>query len=72
MHILQTGMVAWGINCGTTTPGVYASVTAGLCFMDFVTKCRLGRDWDELEITGCQRWYKNQVDGLKEKRKDLR
>jgi hypothetical protein len=32
--------VSWGIKCGQpNTPGIYASTSFGLCFIDWATKC---------------------------------
>ena len=41
----QAGIVAWGIGCGeNNVPGVYASVSQGLCWIDFVMSCHFGQE----------------------------
>merc|ERR1712154_358592 len=35
----QAGIVAWGIGCGGSTPGVYAAVSEAVCWIDMVTSC---------------------------------
>ena len=40
---MQAGITAWGIGCGEeNVPGVYASLTESVCFIDWVTKCKHG------------------------------
>merc|ERR1712054_22265 len=40
---VQAGMVAWGIGCGEDgTPGVYASVSKALCWIDYAMSCHYG------------------------------
>jgi len=40
---VQAGIVAWGIGCGEdNVPGVYASVSKGLCWIDYVMSCYYG------------------------------
>ena len=58
--ILKVGIVAWGVKCGTpNVPGVYASVTQGLCFIDWATKCLEGDKYiDFYDIKGCENWSK--------------
>lgn len=52
-YYYQTGITAWGIECGTAgVPGVYANVTEGLCFIDYATRCVLGEDADYYGIKG--------------------
>ena len=39
----QAGITAWGIGCGKeNVPGVYASLTESVCFIDWATKCKHG------------------------------
>ena len=39
----QAGVTAWGIGCGEeNVPGVYASLTESVCFIDWITKCKHG------------------------------
>jgi hypothetical protein len=40
---VQAGIVAWGIGCGEdNTPGVYASVSKAVCWIDYAMSCRAG------------------------------
>jgi len=57
---VQTGIVAWGIGCGSEIPGVYANVSESLCFIDWATKCEHGQNADYWSYQGCQRWGKRQ------------
>ena len=41
---VQAGVVAWGIGCGEdATPGVYASVSKAVCWIDYSMSCNQGR-----------------------------
>merc|ERR1711983_750047 len=43
----QSGIIAWGLGCGEEgIPGVYADVREGLGFIDYATKCALGKGTD--------------------------
>ena len=57
---VQSGIVAWGIGCGSDVPGVYAKVSAATCFIDWATKCVEGQDANYYNIYGCRRWAKRQ------------
>jgi len=50
---IQTGIIAWGVECGLAVPGVYANVSKALCFIDYATKCVMGPDADYYGLTGC-------------------
>lgn len=39
---VQAGVVAWGIGCGGSTPGVYADVGDGVCWVDQAMTCYYG------------------------------
>jgi len=40
---VQAGIVAWGVGCGEdNTPGVYASVSKALCWVDYLISCQQG------------------------------
>ena len=59
IFLLQTGIIAWGVECGINgVPGVYANVSEALCFIDYATKCVMGQDADYYGLQGCQRWAK--------------
>lgn len=64
---VQSGIVAWGIGCGTEIPGVYAKVSAGVCFIDWATRCVRGQEADYYNLSGCKRWAKKQYCTYKEK-----
>merc|ERR1719266_477707 len=43
-QFVQTGISSWGLECGLKdVPGVYADVKVGLCFIDYATRCGLGK-----------------------------
>jgi len=65
-HFVQTGIVAWGIGCGSEVPGVYADVSEAMCFIDWSTKCVHGQDKDFYEMKGCRNWAKDQYCYAKE------
>jgi len=71
---IQTGVIAWGVECGLPVPGVYANVSKALCFIDYATKCVKGQDADYYGLHGCRRWAKREYCELKneiDKYKDL-
>merc|ERR1711863_53003 len=67
---VQAGVVAWGIGCGEdATPGVYASVSKAVCWIDYSMSCNQGR------VTGdfssywghsdqCQAWMDGEMSQL--------
>jgi kallikrein len=67
---VQAGVVAWGIGCGEdATPGVYASVSKAVCWIDYSMSCNQGR------VTGdfssywghsdqCQAWMDGEMSRL--------
>jgi len=57
---VQTGIVAWGLGCGSDIPGVYANVSDALCYIDWATKCVHGQDADFYGYNGCRDWAKRQ------------
>jgi len=65
---VQVGIVAWGIGCGTTTPGVYTSVEKIGCWIDFVLKCALGDRYQLRYGAECNVWHdkiSQQIGGTK-------
>jgi len=68
---VQAGIVAWGIGCGEdNTPGVYASVSKGVCWIDYAMSCRNGRQsgsyssyWG-YSANQCQTWMDKELSRL--------
>merc|ERR1711872_379055 len=72
---VQAGMVAWGIGCGEDgTPGVYASVSKALCWIDYAMSCYYGDiSGDYSSFNGytsdvCQTWMDRKISDLEKKR----
>lgn len=67
---VQTGIVAWGIDCGKNgIPGVYADVQDGLCFIDYALRCQEGKDVaEQIGIKGCKGWMGDQLKLLREQK----
>ena len=64
---LQTGIIAWGVECGLAVPGVYANVSKALCFIDYATKCGTeGPEADFYGMTGCTDWAKQEYCGIQD------
>merc|ERR1712014_175743 len=65
---VQAGMVAWGIGCGEDgTPGVYASVSKALCWIDYAMSCHYGastgdyNSYNGYTSNVCQEWMDNKI-----------
>merc|ERR1711962_1522492 len=56
---IQTGVVAWGIGCGEdNVPGVYASVSQAVCWIDLAMSCKAGSSSSYWGYGGeCQDWW---------------
>jgi len=72
---VQAGMVAWGIGCGEDgTPGVYASVSKALCWIDYAMSCHYGastgdyNSYNGYTSNVCQEWMDNKIADLEKKR----
>merc|ERR1711992_278897 len=72
---VQAGMVAWGIGCGEDgTPGVYASVSKALCWIDYAMSCHYGastgdcNSYNGYTSNECQEWLDNKIADLERKR----
>merc|ERR1711971_1239870 len=67
---VQAGVVAWGIGCGEdATPGVYASVSKAVCWIDYSMSCHQGRVSGDFfsywcHSDQCQAWMDGEVDRL--------
>merc|ERR1711953_828580 len=67
---VQAGVVAWGIGCGEdATPGVYASVSKAVCWIDYAMSCHQGRTsgdfssyWGHSHL--CQAWMDGELNRL--------
>jgi len=72
---VQAGMVAWGIGCGEDgTPGVYASVSKALCWIDYAMSCYYGdisgdyNSFNGYTSNVCQVWMDDKIADLERKR----
>jgi secreted trypsin-like serine protease len=68
---VQAGIVAWGIGCGEdNTPGVYASVSKGVCWIDYAMTRHYGQlSGDFTSYWGysaqqCQVWMDQEIASL--------
>lgn len=63
---VQVGIVAWGLECGLpNTPGVYASVPYGLCFIDWATKCVHGNKYNSFyNVPNCANFINKEMQSL--------
>merc|ERR1712018_942352 len=68
----QAGIVAWGLGCGSDTPGVYADVKQALRFIDWATKCVDGTGVDYYGFGYGDRWAKHEYCEYKEKIDDYK
>jgi len=59
-RFVQVGIVAWGIGCGQGVPGVYTSLSAIGCWIDYELKCNLGDSYHlRYDSSSCQSWLSN-------------
>merc|ERR1711937_179268 len=72
---VQAGIVAWGIGCGEQgTPGVYASVSKSLCWIDYAMSCYYGdisgdyNSFNGYTSNVCQVWMDDKIADLERKR----
>merc|ERR1712232_989954 len=70
---IQAGIVAWGIGCGEdNTPGVYASVSKGVCWIDYAMTCQFGQQSGSFSsywgysAQQCQTWMNGELSRLNE------
>merc|ERR1711978_557519 len=68
---VQAGIVAWGIGCGEdNTPGVYASVAKGVCWIDYAMTCQFGQQSGSFSsywgysAQQCQTWMNGELSRL--------
>ena len=71
---MQAGIVAWGIGCGEdNVPGVYASVSEGVCWIDLAMSCQAGYwglpapSYWGLSASSCQTWLDQRLAALQAK-----
>merc|ERR1711944_339037 len=75
---VQAGIVAWGIGCGEdNTPGVYASVSKGVCWIDYAMTCQFGQQsgsyssyWG-YSAQQCQTWMDGELSRLNQEVADM-
>jgi len=64
---IQTGIIAWGVECGLAVPGVYANVSKALCFIDYATRCGTeDPQADYYGMSGCTDWAKQEYCGIQD------
>jgi len=76
---VQAGIVAWGIGCGEDgTPGVYASVSKAVCWIDYAMSCYYGAStgdfasyWGYSQDT-CGAWMESTISELTAKKESAR
>ena len=68
---VQAGIVAWGVGCGEDgTPGVYASVSKAVCWIDYVMSCYYGQATGDFNsywgfsADSCQAWLDTKLSQL--------
>merc|ERR1712038_1826176 len=75
---VQAGIVAWDIGCGEdNTPGVYASVSKGVCWIDYAMTCQFGQQsgsyssyWG-YSAQQCQTWMDGELSRLNQEVADM-
>jgi len=72
---VQAGIVAWGIGCGEDgTPGVYASVSEAVCWIDFAMSCYYSKKSGDfssywgLSENSCGTWMESKLSQLQKLR----
>merc|ERR1719458_1143241 len=75
---VQAGIVAWGIGCGEdNTPGVYASVSKGVCWIDYAMTCQFGQrtgsysSYWGYSAQQCQTWMNGELNRLSQEVTDM-
>merc|ERR1712083_421345 len=75
---VQAGIVAWGIGCGEdNTPGVYASVSKGVCWIDYAMTCQFGQrtgsysSYWGYSAQQCQTWMNGELTRLSQEVTDM-
>merc|ERR1711915_741901 len=70
----QVGIVAWGIGCGEDgVPGVYASVSEAVCWIDYALTCHHGQNTGDYEAflfntqSQCGSWFDKKLEQLSDR-----
>ena len=59
----MAGLVSWGLGCHKKeTPGVYADITQGLCFIHWDTQCKHNDKYKEYyHYPQCENWLEDLI-----------
>jgi len=76
---VQAGVVAWGVGCGGDSPGVYADVSHGVCWVDQAMTCYYGGQsgdfssyWGHEVLGGCSNWARDTTERLQKDKNQAR
>ena len=70
-RFILTGVSSWGIGCGEEgVPGVYTSIKSNLCFIDWATKCKHGRKYNNFYNyrEDCKNWFDELIDNMRRRK----
>ena len=59
----MAGLVSWGLGCHKKeTPGVYADITQGLCFIHWDTQCKHNDKYQQYyDYPQCKNWLEDLI-----------
>ena len=59
----MAGIVSWGLGCHKKeTPGVYADITQGLCFIHWDTQCKHNDKYQQYyDYPQCKNWLEDLI-----------